>query len=570
MAIDPKLVSIKEAKDLPTAEAQSTSDFLFFEDQVLKKSPMSNIYDKVTSGIKGVATQTNAPTVYTPEAYPNGLFETYVVRKPLTMPNSWGFAVTQAELDANYVFFDVKNGVISKEVSLKPEIQPFTNTGIQEITNWNFPFKNLPTTEIQRQVSYAVKELYINNYDTDYNYYLIGFARDLDLSLYGYSAHEYVIKIRKIHKVTLVAETWKLQFGDTSSVSDIPAKLSYLDKFSIYLDWSKFPIGGNFDVDEAPAYLLTENLTNKNSFPNLFPQNIKENNDGKNVYLYGSGSGAVGGEFNLGIGKESMSQIVDASYNLAIGRRAMKNHQSGAGNIAIGMDSMLNSVECIDVTMIGWEAGKNMIQGVGDTGVGRRALGLTLKAGGNTAFGDSALYSIQYDSVSGNGGQNVAIGYTAGEYCINLKNSILIGLACARNLVGGSQNVILGDQAMLNRTVNSVSNVAIGGSTMLSSTGNQNVVIGSYTMANNVGGNENVVVGYNAGNSLTNGARNVFLGNSVGSGGTNVSDSIGIGNNVKPTKSNQVMIGNANNVEFVICGVEFTKAQLIALKALVS
>ena len=78
------------------------------------------ILNKVVSGIKGNATQSNAPTVYTPEAYPNGLFETYVVRTPLTLPNSWGSIVTQEELDANYVFFDVKNGVVSKEVSLKP------------------------------------------------------------------------------------------------------------------------------------------------------------------------------------------------------------------------------------------------------------------------------------------------------------------------------------------------------------------------------------------------------------------------------------------------------------------
>lgn len=117
MAIDPKLVSIKEAKDLPTAEAQSTSDFLFFEDQVLKKSPMSNIYDKVTSGIKGTATQTNAPT-------PSVSFEIWKVATPLTLPNSWGFAVTQAELDANFVYFNVTNGVVSKELSAKTVANP--------------------------------------------------------------------------------------------------------------------------------------------------------------------------------------------------------------------------------------------------------------------------------------------------------------------------------------------------------------------------------------------------------------------------------------------------------------
>lgn len=77
------------------------------------------ILNQVVSGIKDTATQANAPTAYTPEAYPNGLFETYIVRTPLTMPNNWGSAVTQEELDANYVYFDVKDGVISKEVSFK-------------------------------------------------------------------------------------------------------------------------------------------------------------------------------------------------------------------------------------------------------------------------------------------------------------------------------------------------------------------------------------------------------------------------------------------------------------------
>lgn len=541
---------------------------------------------ELNSGIKGTVTLTSTPTPYVG----NYLFEKYNVYDVGTYTNFKDASlspieVTSGDLDGNFVFIEVTNGVAKKVLSLKPvpdynttTLNPTSTTKaetgktvsefVDSAIDWKFPYKTVPTTELQKSVSSAVKELYINNYDSNYNYYLIGFARNLDLSVYGYSTNEYVIKVRKIHKVTLVAETWKLQFGDNSAISDIPAKLNYLDKFLVYVDWSKFPNGGNFDVDEAPQYLLTENLTNVKSFPNLFPQNIKENNDGKNVYLYGSGSGAVGGEFNLGIGKESMSQIVDASYNLAIGRRSMKNHQSGAGNIAIGMDCMLNSVECIDVTMIGWEAGKAMIQGVGDTGVGRRALGLTIKAGGNTAFGDSTLYSIQYDSVSGNGGQNVAVGYTAGEYCISMKNSIMIGLACARNVVGGSANVIVGDQAMLNRTANSTANVTIGASSMISSTGNQNVVIGSYTMANNVGGNENVIIGYNAGNSLTSGARNVFVGNSVGSGGTNVSDSIAIGDSIKPTKNNQIMIGNSSSVEFVICGVVFTKTQLEALKAL--
>lgn len=76
------------------------------------------------SGIKGNATQSNAPTPYDAVTYPNGLFETYVVREPLTMPNNWGSAVTQAELDGNTVYFDVKNGVITKVLSAKTKADP--------------------------------------------------------------------------------------------------------------------------------------------------------------------------------------------------------------------------------------------------------------------------------------------------------------------------------------------------------------------------------------------------------------------------------------------------------------
>ena len=70
----------------------------------------------IRSGIKDTATQSNAPTPYDAVTYPDGLFETYVVREPLTMPNSWGYAVTQAELDVNYVYFDVRNGNITKRI----------------------------------------------------------------------------------------------------------------------------------------------------------------------------------------------------------------------------------------------------------------------------------------------------------------------------------------------------------------------------------------------------------------------------------------------------------------------
>lgn len=264
MAIDPKLVSIKEAKYLPTSEAKSTSDFLFFEDQVLKKSPMSNIYDKVTSGIKGNATQANAPTPYTAEDFPNGLFETYVVRTPLTMPNSWGSAVTQAELDANFVYFDVDNGVVSKFYTLKPKLEPFSNEGIQQITDWNYPFVEVPTTEIRQNIALAIKEIYIKNADfLLYDYLITDFRRSQDLGS-GYPDNRYEINIAVVNKgtTTLVSEFNKVV---NSHIEPIGLDLWNLGDFYILIDWYKFPNKTGFSVVRSLTNRLNERCSDLKS-----------------------------------------------------------------------------------------------------------------------------------------------------------------------------------------------------------------------------------------------------------------------------------------------------------------
>ena len=78
---------------------------------------------EMLSGIKGIATQSNAPTPYNASTYPNGLFERYIVKAPISSPNNWGnIVVTEADLDIvggvanNRVILEVNNGVVSKWV----------------------------------------------------------------------------------------------------------------------------------------------------------------------------------------------------------------------------------------------------------------------------------------------------------------------------------------------------------------------------------------------------------------------------------------------------------------------
>lgn len=89
---------------------------------VTKAEALANnqlIISNAKSGIKGNATQINSPTSYNPTDFPNGLYESYKVIEPIATGSAWGIEVTQSELDANFVYFDVKNGVVSKFVSLK-------------------------------------------------------------------------------------------------------------------------------------------------------------------------------------------------------------------------------------------------------------------------------------------------------------------------------------------------------------------------------------------------------------------------------------------------------------------
>ena len=47
MEIDANLIKVKPVSQLPTGEPSSVGQFLYYEGDVLQKSPMSNIYDKI-------------------------------------------------------------------------------------------------------------------------------------------------------------------------------------------------------------------------------------------------------------------------------------------------------------------------------------------------------------------------------------------------------------------------------------------------------------------------------------------------------------------------------------------
>lgn len=108
MAIDPRLVSIKTASELPTAVPTSAGQFFFFEGNQMKKAPMTDIYDKVKTAYLGIATTTTTPPATGAYWYRVDVPGTYM-----------GVTVTDGDfkdVDGNYydVTLEVNDGIVVK------------------------------------------------------------------------------------------------------------------------------------------------------------------------------------------------------------------------------------------------------------------------------------------------------------------------------------------------------------------------------------------------------------------------------------------------------------------------
>ena len=197
---------------------------------------------------------------------------------------------------------------------------------------------------------------------------------------------------------------------------------------------------------------------------------------------------------------------------------------------------------------------------------------------------------------------NILLGYNTADDAVGSTRTVAIGNNALGSLKGGHRNIGIGTFAMSQMTggesnisigadsmlavKNAEDCVAIGKSTMYNGTKLiNNVAVGAYALSgsNDSTAQYNVVVGNNAG-IATKGNGNTFLGHQAGyrnttgiyntlvgfntlgrsTGSYNVclgytaeyadgcNNTIVIGNGAKSTKSNQVVIGNANSSEIVL------------------
>lgn len=243
---------------------------------------------------------------------------------------------------------------------------------------------------------------------------------------------------------------------------------------------------------------------------------------------YLCGRNITTGRGNVVLGLESYISATTGGRNIAIGYQTMNFGNAttaNADNIAIGFNAGQDISTGIQNTLIGPEAGRNITSGTDNFAAGRRSM-LSLTTGSNNvAIGNGALDAA---TTGGNNiaigqgamgvgvataasGDNVAIGWRAGEDLTSGFSNTLLGANSGRSLTTGYLNCAFGDSALAGATT-AIGNTSIGLNAHSSVTGDNNTALGRN--AGQIGsGSNNTIIGYNASASASTVSNEITLGN---------------------------------------------------------
>lgn len=284
---------------------------------------------------------------------------------------------------------------------------------------------------------------------------------------------------------------------------------------------------GAFSLSE----LKVQEISNADDYIDIINIDVQNVNNGN------AGASNLTGKWNVAIGPTdtTFANNIDASRSIAIGLEAMKLLQSGLQNIAIGTFALNKIKKAKRVVAIGADTayGENLTDINDSIAIGKAAMAcdgiaLNVTIYECIAIGGGAMQTPKKNVIG-----SVAVGERSQRDGGNYNTSM--GVEAGRN--GGDNNVLLGYQAgVLN---DSNDNVAIG----------YRAYRGNYAK-----GRGNVIIGSGADFSSelsgASGSNAIAIGFRAKAHGDN---SIALGANVANTKSNQVIIGNAQ-VEEIIFG----------------
>jgi hypothetical protein len=209
------------------------------------------------------------------------------------------------------------------------------------------------------------------------------------------------------------------------------------------------------------------------------------NSSGRNT----TPSFGTNGNWNTGIGHNSLTSNTTGHANTAVGIAALRYNTTGIHNTAIGADVLENNT------------------GIDNTAVGSQALRTNTSGNYNVAIGRFAGFN------NTNGGANYFLGYQAGF-----------------NNTTGSANYFSGYQAGFSNTTSANNHFAGYQAGYLNTTGSGNYFSGYQTGYFNTGGLNNYFSGNSAGRNNTTGNFNYFSGNNAASANTTGSFNVVIGN----------------------------------------
>ena len=256
--------------------------------------------------------------------------------------------------------------------------------------------------------------------------------------------------------------------------------------------------------EEAQGYSETKNITVNN------------------VDCGNSAATLIEGKWNVAIGPigSCMPVNVSGTRTIAIGESALRAWENGWQNVAIGTFALCRLKDGNRNIVIGADAAWYIQKGDDNVAVGKGALGeIRGDSSDNVAVGCTALSLNTTEGAT----QNVAVGKLAlsgGDSNVPKQNCVAVGYRAGHK--------------------NSTRCIAVGDSAGYHMKGSDNVAVGYLAMNNiNIDGQYNICIG--SGAKLTSSTTPATINNAIA-----------IGYNVMATKSNQVIIGNSSNDEFVL------------------
>lgn len=277
--------------------------------------------------------------------------------------------------------------------------------------------------------------------------------------------------------------------------------------------------------------------------------------------------------FIAGAGPDNFDQFTKLSYgNTAAGHAAMHKVDNSMMNTAFGFQALQKLQNGADNTAFGAGALQNQIGGVGNSALGRLALANSTSGTNNTGLGDTALEFTL-------GNQNTAVGYSAGIKAVTGNYNSLFGVFAGghylgRNAPDGTYSYcnIFGAESMMSNISGSNNNL-FGYRAGHLLTGANNAGFGHEVFRYLTNGFNNTAFGNNTAWDLTTGSDNIFIGFEAGKNPAQKKDATGttvIGSYAYSTRDNEVVIGKETDTHITLLGVEFTREELLQLKAMLS